>query len=94
MVARTRSLRPVSIGITLSSEGIESTDSLIRDADTAMYRAKASGKGRYEMFDPACTPRAVRAAAAENPTAAALEGRVPHPYQPIVSLIVGEISGC
>ena len=40
-----------SIGIILSTEAAESPDALLRDADTALYRAKALGKGRYEVFD-------------------------------------------
>ncbi len=40
-----------SIGIIMSSEVTESPDALLRDADTALYRAKALGKGRYEVFD-------------------------------------------
>ena len=40
-----------SIGITLSSTGYESAETILRDADTAMYRAKQNGKARYELFD-------------------------------------------
>nr|WP_242040756.1 PAS domain-containing protein [Coleofasciculus sp. FACHB-1120] len=39
-----------SIGIVLSS-GYDRPEDLLRDADTALYRAKALGKGRYEVFD-------------------------------------------
>jgi|GEM_PF-1267810 len=41
-----------SIGITLSTTGYEQPEDIMRDADVAMYRAKALGKSRYEMFDP------------------------------------------
>ncbi len=44
-------LSGASIGIIMSSEVTESPDALLRDADTALYRAKAMGKGRYEIFD-------------------------------------------
>src|SRR6266571_2176447 len=41
-----------SVGIALSSGATyESPEELLRDADTAMYRAKSVGKGRYETFD-------------------------------------------
>ncbi len=40
-----------SIGITFSAFGYEGADAVLRDADTAMYRAKAEGKARYAVFD-------------------------------------------
>lgn len=40
-----------SIGITLSKADYESLEDLLQDADTAMYRAKNQGKGRYELFE-------------------------------------------
>ena len=40
-----------SIGIALSSTGYDRPSDLLRDADTAMYRAKALGKARYEIFN-------------------------------------------
>ncbi|MDP9346956.1 MAG: EAL domain-containing protein [Actinomycetota bacterium] len=40
-----------SIGIAVSRHGFETPDDLIRDADTAMYRAKQSGGGRADAFD-------------------------------------------
>ena len=42
-----------SIGITTSTLGYELHDQVMRDADIAMYRAKAQGKGRYAIFDNA-----------------------------------------
>ncbi len=46
-----------SIGITTSGVGYTSAGDMLRDADTAMYRAKAAGKARYVLFD---TPHARR----------------------------------
>ena len=43
----------VSIGIALSATGYETPNDVVRDADTAMNRAKALGKARHEMFDRA-----------------------------------------
>ena len=40
-----------SLGIALSATGYTEPHEMMRDADTAMYRAKANGKGRYEVFD-------------------------------------------
>ncbi len=42
-----------SIGITFSAFGYDSADAVLRDADTAMYRAKAEGRSRYAVFDSA-----------------------------------------
>src|SRR5438445_1425311 len=41
----------VSIGIALSTSAYVQPDEILRDADTAMYRAKSLGKARYEVFD-------------------------------------------
>ncbi len=41
-----------SVGITMSSHGYETSEDLLRNADTAMYQAKAKGKCRYYMFQP------------------------------------------
>jgi diguanylate cyclase (GGDEF)-like protein len=42
-----------SIGITTSTFGYEAPEQVMRDADTAMYRAKAQATGRYTVFDSA-----------------------------------------
>jgi EAL domain-containing protein (putative c-di-GMP-specific phosphodiesterase class I) len=41
-----------SIGIVLSNIGYNRAEEVLRDADIAMYNAKARGKGRYEIFEP------------------------------------------
>ena len=41
----------VSIGVSLSSTGFERPEDLLRDADTAMYRAKSARRGSVELFD-------------------------------------------
>ena len=46
-----------SIGITFSALGYTSPEDVLRDADTAMYKAKGAGKARYACSTPACTPR-------------------------------------
>jgi predicted signal transduction protein with EAL and GGDEF domain len=76
-----------SIGIALSATGYSTGEDILRDADTAMYRAKALGKSRYEICDPAMHARAVSRLKLETDLRRAMdreEFRV-H-YQPIVSL--------
>ncbi|HEX8117778.1 MAG TPA: diguanylate cyclase, partial [Pyrinomonadaceae bacterium] len=48
-----------SIGIALSTTGYERAEDLLRDADTAMYRAKMQGKKRHVVFDKAMHDRAM-----------------------------------
>ena len=85
----------VSIGIALSSEGLHSAEDLLRDADTAMYRAKAQGKARYQLFDTNMHVKAVERLDLESSIRPALERRefIAH-YQPIVSLASGQITSC
>jgi len=46
-----------SVGLPSCSPGYQSAEELLRDADTAMYRAKASGEGRHEYLTNPCTSR-------------------------------------
>ncbi len=83
-----------SIGIALSITGYDRPDDLLRDADIAMYRAKAMGKARYEVFDTAMHARAVNQLQLETDLRRALdreEFRVV--YQPILSLDSGRVTG-
>lgn len=83
-----------SIGIALSATGYHRPEDLLRDADIAMYRAKALGKARYEIFKTDMHIQAVARLQLENELRRAVERhefRV-H-YQPIVSLSSGRIVG-
>ena len=51
LVAGTELNTSASIGITFSALGYTSPEDVLRDADTAMYKAKAAGKARYAVFD-------------------------------------------
>jgi diguanylate cyclase (GGDEF)-like protein/PAS domain S-box-containing protein len=84
-----------SIGITLNNSGRGSPEDLLRDADTAMYRAKAQGRARYELFTQGMHNRAVEFLQMETALRRALERNelLVH-YQPIVSLETGEITSC
>jgi diguanylate cyclase (GGDEF)-like protein/PAS domain S-box-containing protein len=75
-----------SIGIALARGG-ERADELIRDADSAMYRAKERGRARYEVFDEGMRGRAIERLRVENDLRRALaRGELRLEYQPVVSL--------
>ncbi|MFL5620661.1 MAG: EAL domain-containing protein [Gemmatimonadaceae bacterium] len=83
-----------SIGIALSSTGYHVPDDLLRDADLAMYRAKANGKSRYEVFDQKMHAHAVALLQLETDLRLAIEReefRIL--YQPVISLRSGRIAG-
>jgi len=78
----------------LSSTDYERPEDILRDADTAMYRAKMAGRSRYEVFDRNMHATAVRTLQLETDLRRALERREfrVH-YQPIISLANGHITG-
>ena len=83
-----------SIGIALSATGYERPEQLLRDADTAMYQAKARGKARHEVFDIAMHASAIALLQLETDLRRALERQEFRIYyQPIVSLLSGRIKG-
>jgi diguanylate cyclase (GGDEF)-like protein len=84
----------VSIGIALSTIGYEHAEEVLRDADTAMYRAKLNGKARHELFDKAMHASAMTLLQLETDLRRAIERKefVLH-YQPIVALETGVIRG-
>ena len=75
-----------SIGIALA-EGGELAEDLLRDADSAMHRAKERGRARYELFDEGLRGRAISRLRVENDLRRALErDELTLDYQPLVSL--------
>jgi EAL domain-containing protein (putative c-di-GMP-specific phosphodiesterase class I) len=83
-----------SIGIVLDAAASGSPDDILRDVDAAMYRAKALGKARYEVFHDELRAEAVTRLRLETDLRRAIdqhEFRV-H-YQPIVSLATGATTG-
>jgi len=77
-----------SIGISLARGGAGIAESLLRDADAAMYRAKAQGGGGYQLFDEAMRERTV----ARKRLVGALQDALDHTnfqldYQRVVSLL-------
>lgn len=84
----------VSIGITLSSPNYQLPEQLIRDADTAMYRAKAKGRSTSEVFDKEMHDTAVAILELENDLRRAVEeNQFEVYYQPIINLKTGRIRG-
>ena len=82
-----------SIGIALSGTGFTPED-LLRNADTAMYHAKTTGKARYEYFNEGLREQAVTRFEMETGLRKAIdEGQLVLHYQPIVSQIDRRICG-
>jgi len=83
-----------SIGIALGNCNYDQPEHLLRDADTAMYRAKNLGKGQYQIFDPAMHDTAIQILQLENDLRRAINQKefVVH-YQPIIDLKTGMIFG-
>ncbi len=83
-----------SIGIALSTHGYSETEEVLRDADTAMYRAKTLGGGRHEIFDTSMHASVMAQLKLEADLKLAVEREefCIH-YQPIVSLENNRITG-
>ncbi len=76
-----------SIGVALSAGGAAATDDLLRDANTALHRAKQSGGNQHEIFDASMRARALSEIALERDLRRALEhGQLYLDYQPKVAL--------
>jgi diguanylate cyclase (GGDEF)-like protein/PAS domain S-box-containing protein len=83
-----------SVGVVVTSDSQASPDDLLRDADAAMYQAKASGRNCYQFFDPVFRERASSRYALETELARALERQQFRlEYQPVFSLPDQQITG-
>ncbi len=83
-----------SIGIAMSETGYERPEDMLRDADIAMYRAKARGGASHEVFDRSMHTRAVDLLRMETELRRAIERKEFQVYyQPVVTLDSGKITG-
>ncbi len=93
-VAGTEIASSASIGITFSSMGYTAPQDMLRDADTAMYKAKAGGKARYALFDAALHTEVAHGLRLEGDLRRALPaGQLSVVYQPMFELATGRVTG-
>jgi diguanylate cyclase (GGDEF)-like protein/PAS domain S-box-containing protein len=82
----------VSTGGTIAASPQDTAESLLGDADAAMYRAKERGRGRYELFDEAMRTRVMARVRTEVGLRHALDrGELAVWYQPVVDLVTGAV---
>ncbi|MEO8806718.1 MAG: bifunctional diguanylate cyclase/phosphodiesterase [Burkholderiaceae bacterium] len=83
-----------SIGITFSGTNYSTPAEMLRDADTAMYKAKTSGKARYALFDAELHTEVAHRMRLEGDLRRALaSGQLSVAYQPLFELATGRITG-
>lgn len=84
----------ISIGVLMGSQDYQQPEHLLRDADTAMYQAKAMGRNAFQVFDSEMHASILQRMQLETDLQRALEqGEFLIYYQPIIDLIKGDISG-
>jgi len=83
-----------SIGVSVFPDDGLDADTLVKNADTAMYQAKENGRQSFQFFEPAMNVRAVERQSIEEGLRRALERRefALH-YQPKINLMTGAIAG-
>ena len=83
-----------SIGIALSTSGYDEPEDILHDADIAMYRAKAAGRGQAQVFDPLMHRSAMALLRLESELRHAVERHeLTMHYQPVVSFATGRVVG-
>jgi diguanylate cyclase (GGDEF)-like protein/PAS domain S-box-containing protein len=83
-----------SIGIVTYPEDGSDSETLLKNADLAMYMAKNSGRNSHQFFEPAMSASARRRQSLEDDLRRALKlGEFSLYYQPIVNLLTGQLSG-
>ena len=83
-----------SIGIAIGDPGRSCADSLVRNADLALYAAKAAGRGRHSFYESSMHSEASDRQVLENDLRQAIErGELSVAYQPIVRAAGEEVCG-
>lgn len=84
----------VSMGISLFPEDGEDAETLVKNADTAMYRAKEQGRDNYQLYTPAMNASAVERLHLESGLRRALaRNELEIHYQPVLDLSSGRVHG-
>jgi diguanylate cyclase (GGDEF)-like protein/PAS domain S-box-containing protein len=85
-----------SMGLALAPAGTSvDSESLLREADTALYRAKENGRARCEIFDEAMRQRASQRLEVLNDLRLALQhDQFTAWFQPVVDVVSGKVVGC
>jgi diguanylate cyclase (GGDEF)-like protein len=93
-VAGTELITSASIGITFSAIGYTTPEEVLRDADTAMYKAKAAGKARYALFDSSLHTEVASRLRMEGDLRRAIDdGQLAVAFQPVFDLRSGQLAG-
>jgi diguanylate cyclase (GGDEF)-like protein len=83
-----------SVGIATIPEDGEDVDAILKNADMALYRSKAEGRGRYHFFEPEMNTRMQARRALDLDLRRALaEGELRVFYQPILNIATGSVCG-
>jgi diguanylate cyclase (GGDEF)-like protein/PAS domain S-box-containing protein len=94
MIGAHKVVSSASIGIVTSNHAADDADSVLRDADIAMYEAKRAGRARYVMFEPSMRQQVSASVSLENDLRQALDKQELFVvYQPLVSLRSGAFAG-
>ena len=84
----------VSVGIAHDTESASDAEQLLRNADLAMYQAKAARAGGYAIYDPSMHAGLVERVRLESDLRAALtHDRLSVHYQPLISMSTGSVTG-